>query len=732
MLDSGTDEFSHQAAAGYPAGDSPFPFIEREWRRPKISITYRLGLLAVSLAMVLLPLIYFAIVGLCCYGLYRYTADYLSDIFDTPLGYSRGAVLLYFLAVIPFFVGLAFVFFLVKPLFAPRPETRQSFSLNHADAPKLFALIGCICRSLDAPIPSRVDINLGINAGVNFRGGMRSLFGNDLVQAIGLPLVAGLDLGQFAGVLTHEYGHFSQGAAMRAGYLIRQINAWFFRAVYERDKWDRVLVAASEREDQGLLTLFAVWLARFGVWVGRRVLWVLMWTGHALSSFLSRQMEIDADLCEIRMCGSESFVAIQRRLHQLGLGAALAQKQMIEQWKKEKKLFDQIPSLIVRLASEIPAEVQSRHHSVHDRQRTRLFDSHPCDAERNRRATAAREPGIFHSHEPAVNLFTNFSGLARRVTAEYYRELAGPLFREDMFVSTEQAARQAEHDFAADEAINQRYFLGVATALRPMFIVENKTMVVRQPEPLITAIHTNRFAMERLLPEAQAAYPQLHEADARVLHAWQAAHLLRAGFQFDPADFKLLATDLEHAQAEAERGLRSASSLLFPFEEAARNRLADTVQLLRLCQSITIIPDGRRLEEESRQQVWVLSRLGPAFEPLLELRMDCAALDILLKYRRLQPAADNLTPTLEDLCAGIQERINSIQELTQQIRYPFEHPSGQIFVSQYLRNTEYHADPFELALREGNCHVEKSVLLHQRLLANLVQICEEVERHVLS
>ena len=62
-----------------------------------------------------------------------------------------------------------------------------------------------------------------------------------------------------------------------------------------------------EREDQGLLALFAVWLARFGVWVGRRVIWLLMWTGHALGSFLSRQMEYDADLCEIRMCGSESF-----------------------------------------------------------------------------------------------------------------------------------------------------------------------------------------------------------------------------------------------------------------------------------------------------------------------------------------------------------------------------------------------------------------------------------------
>ena len=105
---------------------------------------------------------------------------------------------------------------------------------------------------------------------------------------------------------------------------------------------------------------------------------------------------------------------------------------------------------------------------------------------------------------------------------------------------------------------------------------------------------------------------------------------------------------------------------------------------------------------------------------------------MLLRYRRRQPAADNITPALENLCAGIQERINSIQELTAQIRYPFEHPVGQIMVGQYLRNTEYHANAFELTLREGNSHVGKSVVLHQRLLARLVLICEQVEQGVLS
>lgn len=50
---------------------------------------------------------------------------------------------------------------------------------------------------------------------------------------IGLPLVAGLSLQQLAGVLAHEFGHFSQGAGMRLTYIVRSINAWFLRVVYE-------------------------------------------------------------------------------------------------------------------------------------------------------------------------------------------------------------------------------------------------------------------------------------------------------------------------------------------------------------------------------------------------------------------------------------------------------------------------------------------------------------------
>ena len=179
MTDSGTDKTTLPTAAGNPAGNPLLPSIEGELRRPKIPLLYRLGLVAVSLAMILLPLLYFAIIGLTTYGLYCYAVK-LPDLTDQVPG-----LLLRLLLVAPIFAGLVYIFFLVKPLFAPQAEPARAFSIEHADAPQLFALIGWICRSLDAPIPSRVDVNLSINAGVGFRGGLRSLFGNALCSSSG-------------------------------------------------------------------------------------------------------------------------------------------------------------------------------------------------------------------------------------------------------------------------------------------------------------------------------------------------------------------------------------------------------------------------------------------------------------------------------------------------------------------------------------------------------------------
>jgi Zn-dependent protease with chaperone function len=712
-MESEPQDSSIAPATAGAAGDSPLQFVEGELQRPKISFLYQFSLVVVSLAMVLLPLLYLALVVFFGYGVYHY-ATHFHAILDGPVSGPRMRFVMVMANLGAIFIGAVLTFFLVKPIFAPKSEADEPCCLNHADAPQLFALIGWICA----------------NAAAGFRSGVRSLFGNDIILVIGLPLVAGMNLSQFAGVIAHEYGHFSQGTAMRAGYLIDSINRWFARVVYERDVWDDLLVAVSEHEQDNLGIVFIAFFARLGVWFGRAILWVFMLAGIALSGFLSRQMEFDADGYQIRMSGSDTFVTSLRRLRQLNLGVQVAEKQVKAKWKKDQKLFDQIPDFIVSRADEVPAETQDRHHTWIRERKTGLFDTHPSDAERSQRAIAANEPGVFHATAPATSLFADFPALSRRVTIAQYQSMFGSGFSTDWLISTEQTARQAEHDYAADKQNIKRYFLGITTSLRPIIITESKSLTVRSRETLIAEMQTLRQRMGEMLPAVELAYDVFKDADERLLQAGRASHLLQAGFAFNPADFDMADTDITNEVEKARQAFDAAGAGLQAFEEAGKARLTATLQLLGLPLTATPIPNAVQLQEEARQMIWTLTRLGDAFGLLLEIRRDCEALETLLRYRAEGQRAENLTATLANLCTGIEQRVDQVQQKLTQMRYPFQHTTEQVFINEYARNKEYHPDPFELVLREGQSHTEKLIALYYRLLSNLILIAEQVEKSI--
>src|SRR6185295_1387450 len=149
--------------------------------------------------------------------------------------------LIAFLLPLPFALGL--LFFLLKPLFAGRAPHAQPLALNPAVEHTLYAFIAKICDTIRAPMPQRIYLTCELNAAVAFPHGVRSMFGNDLALVIGVPLVAGLNLREFAGVMAHEFGHFAQGFGLRLSYIIRQVNEWFVRVVYQRDAFDVWLAA---------------------------------------------------------------------------------------------------------------------------------------------------------------------------------------------------------------------------------------------------------------------------------------------------------------------------------------------------------------------------------------------------------------------------------------------------------------------------------------------------------
>jgi len=192
---------------------------------------YYVGLVLVTAAMVILPLIYLALVVFAAYGVYFHATE--NTYILTGGGGGRGRLIGYFG---PLIVGGIVVLFMIKPLFARPPAGPQPFSLDPERQPLLFRYVHRLSDLLGAPLPRRIDIDCNVNASASFRRGWLSMFRSDLALTIGLPLVEGMTSRQLTGVLAHELGHFAQGGGMRLSYVIRSVNHWFARVVYEKDR----------------------------------------------------------------------------------------------------------------------------------------------------------------------------------------------------------------------------------------------------------------------------------------------------------------------------------------------------------------------------------------------------------------------------------------------------------------------------------------------------------------
>jgi len=182
-------------------------------------------------------------------------------------------------------------------------------------------------------------------------------FTNRLVLTIGLPLAQGLSVSQFGGVLAHEFGHFTQAIAMRLSYVIRTINMWFTRVIYERDTLDEQLIEWSKQGN--VYWVLMAKLAVAMVWMARKVLWVLMATGHAVSAYMMRQMEYDADYYEQQVAGTANFKQTFLQMRLIHAGAQMAGNHLSESWK-QRKLVDNLPLLTEYMMMSIRRRVCNR------------------------------------------------------------------------------------------------------------------------------------------------------------------------------------------------------------------------------------------------------------------------------------------------------------------------------------------------------------------------------------
>jgi len=674
---------------------------------------YQLGLTAVALVMIALPALYLALIAGVAY------LGWLHAVYDTSIleAHVRGrAYVLVLLAYFgPIIVAAVAVLFMIKPLFARRPPSPPPLRLEPAQEPTLFAFVGRLCAAVGAPRPREIHVDCNVNASASFRRGLLSLVTGDLVLTVGLPLAAGLTVRQLGGVLAHELGHFAQGAGMRLTFVIRGISQWLARVVYERDVWDVRLVEASRGGTHWSIQAIAG-LARGFVWLTRKVLFALMWVGHVVSSFMLRQMELDADRYEARVAGSHTFGETARKLPLLTVASRGAMVDLEQSWS-EQRLCDDMPALVLDNLDQIPAATSAALLTEMASQRTGMFDTHPSDKERIDNADREAAPGVLVDEGAASTLFADFGALSRRATVAFYRTTIGERSTRARLVPAAEYLRAQRGESDAARAL-----------LRVLRLPQTLELPLRLPPVDTTDADAARRRLEALRAAQLEAEPSLrdlasreHEVRDRLRRGRMVELLHEAHFaQMDPGSFGFTEAEMSSPAGVVGEALTTLGRVQASYDETralGAERLA--LGLARRAGS------SAAATHELRRVLDALTKVGPSWTALREV---ASAVSTLAE----QVPGNEAHPPLFLVMNGRLERAAKLlQELHGALRdvpYPFDHVAGELSVADYTLEGGPPSDTDRQAVFDATgTVVDRLQLLYVRVVGRLARAAEEAE-----
>lgn len=637
---------------------------------------YRLGLILVAPLMVLLPVLYAGLAVLIGYGTYLYAWIVVPYAMTRSHGGGYGTLIL----LAPLGAGIAAIAFMLKPLI-PKRSLEQPHLLTREAEPVFFEFVHRVAKAVGAPQPRQIKVTLEVNASAGFRRGIRSFFGHDLVLTVGLPLLAGLNTRQLAGVLAHEFGHFTQGTGLRFWYIIQSINIWFARQVYEKDSWDATIDRMGEAKSLPLK--FTAALAKALVWATRKVLWVFMQAGLVVSSFLARQQEYDADRYQARMTGSGQYANTSKRMAMLSVAEGAAHQDLSDSWKSGH-LCDDLAQLVLHNAAQIPHDVVGRIEKDLAEHKAHLFDTHPCHGDRVRNVADEPPDGLFRVEHPAAILFTDLAKISREVTFRHYQSILGDSVSEKNLVSFDKTKAQQE-DTTEDFKALRRYWQGALT-LRHLAAPDNTLLVAADDpaEPLaqLSASHTR---LEGMIPAVRAAITRHAKAEDFFIESKQAQAAVDAGLNLDASEDSGI-TDrksLTRVAAESQEGLKALGEAVRPFLAEECVRLTLGLRLLVSPGPAAGLKNLEQLRDEAAAIVPAVQALASHCEPLLALRQEFLILAALARALQPNEKRTTLISSIRMRMGLVRGCLMKLQEPLASLAYPLAHADGTITIGQY-------------------------------------------------
>lgn len=745
-----------------PVADSDAEVIRRElmspWTghitTPPLTAMYRLNLLLAAIALLLLPLIYFALIAALGYFVFWYAQHGLVLFDDTGRRHSSSNAKGSFVAYVgPLFIGGTLLVFMIKPLFSRRKDASHPLTLSRSEQPMLFEFVDRLARYIGAPSPSRIEVDLDVNAHARFRRGLLSIAQRDLVLRIGLPLASNLPVRNFAGVLAHEFGHFAQRGGMSLTYIIRSVSNWFARVVYQRDSWDAALDGLARNGGYWPLIIVAH-LARLFVYLTRKLLWCLMMAGHAIASLLLRQMEFDADRYETIVAGSKAFAETSRSLKSIGVATHQAYDSIRSSWE-ERRLPDNFPALIAQRHSKLPPEVAKKLDEITAAAKTGWLDTHPADRERIAAAAALNTEGTFKSSLPATALFSDFPELAKRATLAHYFDILGPQVKPENLTPVEAVIARDEKEEGNFEALG-RFIQGVIT---PTALAAPREAIAapKDTSAAVDRLVELRNQLRELAPAARAALKSIEDAREEAAKPSVVRTLQSAGYK----KIKVAAMGMKRGDdAELAELTKQSQARIAASEPAVRAAQSVAIQRLVLALGLGLAEDAKvsgdvaaLAEPTDAKELEDRGEYDLVAEPLPDQTMSLAATlsqldslqprirDLIEANQRLQLLLNQLSDreNPKSLIDAIMSRGRKMHEGLSVLvgdlpkgKYPFEHADPRASVASYLAGGEAlptKEEPIQIFNFAAGL-IGHYFELYGRILSELVRRAEAVEERL--
>lgn len=611
--------------------------------------------------------------------------------------------------------------FLLKPLIGARPK--QSSVVRREDAPDLYDFVDHVFAMNRAPTAAQIVLDHSAEVEVELFGGLKGLFDPKLKVTIGLPLLAGADTSQLAGLLAHDGAYFRRQFGLRQHWFIRSLTGRLVSAAHFPDRLDNQLARWSPTSPllQRTRERLRTWLP-----VSKKIpaLFLAIVSPTVQRHLATLRYRVDADAVEV--CGVDNF----RKGLEASRLIAYTRKHLgekIQEWHEKGWFADDMATVAAGLQDAMQEARKVQVLNIHNRTQQQLSPL-PSDKERLAAIATLEHDGdpLVSCSQPARLLLPDFAGIDRHMSLALLRNDFDIPATPDRLLPFKYLKEPLAPKNREQKTVHN-YFGDIFTPDLQMKPIsdpdwdEAKYITIAWKEAVL--------GMSRLGQRGKAAIQQYRQAELDRQYAYQGVLLHEAGLDLPPSALAIEAKNLDQVHElcrEAEGEREQAVGVLMPYSNRVIKRLSAALALFQLDESVPHIPHCRKLAAEAGRLLAAQNRLATIAPHLHHLQEHIYALELLLSLNRGKEKLRN--ERIDQELADLNQWISAIEVALKSVGMPIGLEGRDLPIITWAERGAPQRDDVESRLRlAGQLH-QRLRELQYSVLSRMVGLAIKAER----